>query len=64
MTNKNTFRDSDTAPFEAQIEEESSGVEDMLQIFRIFKLARVLKLARHSPGLQVYLDIHPAFLTF
>merc|ERR1712013_653907 len=33
-------------------EEESSGVEDILQIFRIFKLARVLKLARHSPGLQ------------
>ena len=25
------------------------------QIFRIFKLARVLKLARHSPGLQVTL---------
>ena len=24
-----------------------------LQVFRIFKLARVLKLARHSPGLQV-----------
>ena len=23
------------------------------QVFRIFKLARVLKLARHSPGLQV-----------
>merc|ERR1719483_94816 len=33
-------------------EEESSGVEDILQVFRIFKLARVLKLARHSPGLQ------------
>ena len=24
-----------------------------IQVFRIFKLARVLKLARHSPGLQV-----------
>ena len=35
--------------------EEESGVEDILQVFRIFKLARVLKLARHSPGLQVRL---------
>jgi hypothetical protein len=45
-------------------EEEGSGIEDVLAIFRIFKLARVLKLARctvpptastlprHSPGLQ------------
>jgi len=33
-------------------EDDSSGVEDVLQIFRIFKLARVFKLARHSPGLQ------------
>ena len=24
----------------------------LLQVFRIFKLARVMKLARHSPGLQ------------
>ena len=24
----------------------------VIQVFRIFKLARVLKLARHSPGLQ------------
>ena len=41
--------------------EEESGVEDILQVFRIFKLARVLKLARHSPGLQVrfnYIIIH------
>jgi len=36
----------------ADLEEESGGMEDILQIFRIFKLARVLKLARHSPGLQ------------
>jgi len=36
----------------ADIEEEGGGMEDILQIFRIFKLARVLKLARHSPGLQ------------
>ena len=34
-------------------EESGGGMEDILQIFRIFKLARVLKLARHSPGLQV-----------
>ena len=32
--------------------DESKGMEDILQVFRIFKLARVLKLARHSPGLQ------------
>jgi len=32
--------------------EDSGSIEDVLQIFRIFKLARVLKLARHSPGLQ------------
>jgi len=31
---------------------DGGGMEDILQIFRIFKLARVLKLARHSPGLQ------------
>ncbi len=38
----------------ARVEEEEKGsVEDILQVFRIFKLARVLKLARHSPGLQV-----------
>ena len=30
----------------------ASSIDDLLQIFRIFKLARVLKLARHSPGLQ------------
>ena len=60
MTKEYICSDSDT--FEE--EEESSGVEDMLQIFRIFKLARVLKLARHSPGLQVYLIIHLAFQTF
>ena len=47
----NNFRDPDAN--EMVEEEESSGVEDILQIFRIFKLARVLKLARHSPGLQV-----------
>ena len=33
-----------------EVEEETSGMEDILQVFRIFKLARVLKLARHSPG--------------
>merc|ERR1719410_3228073 len=33
-------------------EDDTSGMEDILQVFRIFKLARVLKLARHSPGLQ------------
>jgi len=29
-----------------------SSLQAGLQVFRIFKLARVLKLARHSPGLQ------------
>ena len=33
-------------------QDDSGSLEDLLQIFRIFKLARVLKLARHSPGLQ------------
>lgn len=32
--------------------DDSSGFDDVLQIFRIFKLARILKLARHSTGLQ------------
>ena len=32
---------------------DEGGLEDILQVFKIFKLARVLKLARHSPGLQV-----------
>ena len=35
------------------VEEEEGGLESVLQVFKIFKLARVLKLARHSPGLQV-----------
>ena len=38
---------------EAPVKEETGSMEDILQVFRIFKLARVLKLARHSPGLQV-----------
>ena len=34
--------------------DEGSAIHKLnLQVFRIFKLARVLKLARHSPGLQV-----------
>ena len=40
------------APGVDELGDESSGMEDILQVFRIFKLARVLKLARHSPGLQ------------
>jgi hypothetical protein len=31
-------------------EEGPSGFDDVLQIFRIFKLSRILKLARHSTG--------------
>merc|ERR550519_1912018 len=31
---------------------QKGGMDEILQVFRIFKLARVLKLARHSPGLQ------------
>ena len=33
-------------------QDESGRLDDVLQIFRIFKLARILKLARHSTGLQ------------
>ena len=40
------------APDADELGDESKGMEDILQVFRIFKLARVLKLARHSPGLQ------------
>jgi len=32
--------------------ERVGGMDDVLQVFRIFKLARILKLARHSTGLQ------------
>ena len=38
-------------------EQDEGGLEDILQVFKIFKLARVLKLARHSPGLQVIMNI-------
>ena len=58
----NNFRGTDTNDMVE--EEESSGVEDILQIFRIFKLARVLKLARHSPGLQVPYKYFPFFCLF
>ena len=34
-------------------EDEGGGLGAVLQVFKIFKLARVLKLAKHSPGLQV-----------
>merc|ERR1719282_2197934 len=41
------------APAPDEADDQGVGsFEDILQIFRIFKLARVLKLARHSPGLQ------------
>merc|ERR1712128_369948 len=33
-------------------EDEGGGLGAVLQVFKIFKLARILKLARHSPGLQ------------
>ena len=40
-------------PLTEEISQEESGrLDDVLQIFRIFKLARILKLARHSMGLQ------------
>ena len=38
------------------LEDKGEGEEDnlqgVLQVFRVFKLARILKLARHSRGLQ------------
>ena len=40
-------------PLTVEISPDESGrLDDVLQIFRIFKLARILKLARHSTGLQ------------
>ena len=36
----------------AEEEDDGSSVEGILQVFRIFKLARIFKLGRHSPGLQ------------
>ena len=48
---------------EENVEEEEGGLEDALQVFKIFKLARVLKLARHSPGLQVGFIVNYTALT-
>ena len=31
---------------------EEENLQGVLQVFRVFKLARILKLARHSRGLQ------------
>lgn len=42
-------------------EPDEGGLEDILQVFKIFKLARVLKLARHSPGLQVNMNIRASY---
>ena len=49
------FSDFPTSTFRPPVEEEEEGgsVDDILQVFRIFKLARIFKLGRHSPGLQV-----------
>ena len=33
-------------------ETEEDNLQGVLQVFRVFKLARILKLARHSRGLQ------------
>lgn len=33
-------------------EEDGGSIDELLQVFRIFKLARIFKLGRHSPGLQ------------
>ena len=46
---------TEQAPLVEEEEQDEGGLEDILQVFKIFKLARVLKLARHSPGLQVYI---------
>ena len=43
--------DPEGAPAEDP-DDAGGSLDDVLQVFRIFKLARVLKLARHSPGLQ------------
>ncbi|XP_023325380.1 potassium voltage-gated channel protein Shab [Eurytemora carolleeae] len=36
----------------SQVAEEQGGFDDVLQVFRMFKLTRIFKLARHSTGLQ------------
>ena len=46
------MKSNSTTTTPAPDEDDGGSFEDILQIFRIFKLARVLKLARHSPGLQ------------
>jgi hypothetical protein len=38
--------------YKEQEEAEGGGFDEILQVFRIFKLARIFKLGRHSPGLQ------------
>ena len=48
---------TEQAPLVEEEEQDEGGLEDILQVFKIFKLARVLKLARHSPGLQVIMNI-------
>merc|ERR550517_2063955 len=40
-----------TAPVTPE-EEDGGSIDELLQVFRIFKLARIFKLGRHSPGLQ------------
>ena len=37
-------------------EDDSGSVDDILQVFRICKLARIFKLGRRSPGLQVSIN--------
>ena len=45
--------DKQNSPAGAGAEEgEEENLQGVLQVFRVFKLARILKLARHSRGLQ------------
>lgn len=43
---------SDGEIVEEEEENDKEGFKGLVQVFRVFKLARILKLARHSKGLQ------------
>ena len=52
LLNDNTIAAIPSQAETSVVEEEDDGssVEGILQVFRIFKLARIFKLGRHSPG--------------
>ena len=48
----NLTHQTQTIPAVDTGETEEDNLQGVLQVFRVFKLARILKLARHSRGLQ------------